>query len=215
MVQSAVVFIFQCADEEFWPEPWPTLERRLPFSLRPYNFQDEASGPQLFAGLDLRLDYAGSWTMAKFRLKNTAQCQDPDGQLARQCKPRCVTIDRELSASPGSTVAEELSYDCEVGFYASNEYQMTPTSGDSYELDILLEESSGEARRGSFLFVMPEITTAMDSLPLLDKTAMEETGAVILHTPGASSSHAKERCEYMTSLQNGGGGEAQKFFPRV
>ena len=43
------------------------MERRLPFSLRPYNFRDEASGPQLFAGLDLRLDYAGNWTLAKFR----------------------------------------------------------------------------------------------------------------------------------------------------
>ena len=139
-----------------------------------------------------------------FRLKNTALCQDTDEDTDRQCNPRCVNIDRELSTSPSSTVAEELSYDCEVGFYAFNDYQTSPTSGDSYELDIWLEDSSGEARRGSFLFVMPEITTAMDSLPLLDKTAMEEAGVVVLHTPGASSSHTKEQCEYMTSLLNGG-----------
>ena len=33
------------------------------------------------------------------------------------------------------------------------------------------------------MFVMPEITSTTDSLPLLDKTAMEEAGAVVLHTP--------------------------------
>ena len=128
------------------------------------------------------------------RLTNTALCQDPAEELDQTCKPRCVSIDRELSTSP---VAEEetaeLSYDCEIGFYSSIDTQMTPTSGDSYELDIWLEDSSGEARRGSFLFVMPEVTTAMDSLPLLDKTAMEQNGVVVLHTPGESSSHAKER----------------------
>ena len=29
----------QCAHEDFSPDPWPTSERRLPFSLRPYLFQ--------------------------------------------------------------------------------------------------------------------------------------------------------------------------------
>ena len=82
-----------------------------------------------------------------------------------------------------------------MGFYVFNEYQMTPTSGDSYQLDIRLESAvDGEARSGSFLFVMPEITTTMDSFPLLDKTAMEEAGAVVLHTPGASS------CELLSEL---------------
>ena len=75
-------------------------------------------------------------------------------------------------------------------------WQMTPTSGDSYQLDIRLESAvDGEARSGSFLFVMPEITTTMDSLPLLDKSAMEGAGgAVVLHTPGASS------CELLSEL---------------
>ena len=172
--------------------------RSLPFSLRPYLFQHEASGPnQLFTGVDLRLDYAGNWTAAKFRLKNTALCQQTTGPVGQHCRPRCVTIDRESNIGPSSTAedtaaAAELSYDCEVGFYVFNDYQMAPTAGDSYQLDIWLASSSGETRRGSFLFVMPEITTTTDSLPLLDKTAMEETGAVVLHTPGASSSHARE-----------------------
>ena len=110
------------------------------------------------------------------------------------CRPRCVTVDREFNKgrTPPS-ISAELSYDCEVGFYVFNDYQMAPTAGDSYQLDIWFASSSGETRRGSFLFVMPEITTTTDSLPLLDKTAMEETGAVVLHTPGASSSsHARE-----------------------
>ena len=66
-IKSFYVSNSQCSDEDFWPEPWSTLERRLPFSLRPYQFRDEASEPHSFVGLDLRLDYAGNWTVAKFR----------------------------------------------------------------------------------------------------------------------------------------------------
>ena len=64
----------------------------------------------------------------------------------------------------------------------SRRHQMTPTSGDSYQIDIWLESSDGETRRGSFLFVMPEITTTMDSLPLLDKAWLPDGCSQILRS---------------------------------
>ena len=49
-------------------------------------------------------------------------CRDAD-EVEEHCRPRCVTIEREgeLNSSTGET--EELSYDCEVGFYKFHSHQ--------------------------------------------------------------------------------------------
>ena len=65
--------------------------------------------------------------------------------------------------------------------------QVKPTPGDSYQLDVWMEFPEGKVKRGSFLFVMPDVTTRLEVLPLLDRAAMEEEAEVVLYTPGISS----------------------------
>jgi hypothetical protein len=175
----------KCRNRLFGPKrSWPTDEISLPFSVRAYVFAGDDVPGELPA-VEFALDYgnASTWDRVQFRIMNTAVCSSEDvdsvDETTDSCNPRCVTVERD--ARLATPTEAQLTYDCEAGFYTTFERrQIKETSGDTYQLDVCLDGTEC----GTFLFVMPELPLKFASLPLLDRVALVESRAVVLHTPG-------------------------------
>ncbi len=160
-----------------------------PFSLSAYAFANPLTSPVPMPAVEVRIAYDDQWDDAEFRLVDRDVCpEDPEDLDNLQCHPRCVHIlkNHETVSSPS-----KLVYDCEVGFYHQSG-QSVPTDGHTYELDICLSGVTNEVNKvdkkcGTFFFVMPSLDASgnvgLNSIPLMDKKAMERDHTVVLHFP--------------------------------
>lgn len=145
----------------------------LPFHVNAYILDDKHLVPNLEAifGFEVALPYDQNWTEAKFRIIRSQGC-------GRDCRPRCVTINR-----PGSPSAKEareyLIYDCDVGIYHDTANGVAQaTSGSTYSLDLCLDKACQ-----SFFLRLPEEPQDSAGLILVESNPLRDEQHLILHFP--------------------------------
>ncbi len=171
---------------------------RLPFSLHAYTFADKDSPGLSMSAVELRIDYNGSWSDAKFRIVDDDLCGTNDGgPVDPSCNPRCVEILKNHNATNSTG---QLLYDCEVGFYTKqDDASVKGSAGHAYRLGVCLDFHDDKVPLdqapvdcAEFYFVMPEIGR-VGPIILLDRGALENEGIVEAHIPeGFVDSLSKE-----------------------
>ena len=81
-----------------------------------------------------------------------------------------------------------FTYDCEVGFYPSETRMTATTSGDTYRLDLCLDD----IECGSYLFRMPdleEIEEEEKDLILVERRSLLRRKRIVLYFPESEANH--------------------------
>jgi len=171
----------------------------LPFYLESFLYKYKAEQSP-FSGIDVRYQYY-SFRKLRFRFKNLNLnvCPEHTNLGSKSpCSPRCVEIERTNSIpAPGLTNNKAfLSYDCEVGFYISQQKvskSWIETTGDTYALSVCSESDNEDKRCGEYIFQMPSPQEAEKSdnrsvIVLIDRKEFEIEDKIVIYVPTIKNS---------------------------
>lgn len=154
-----------------------------PFSIKPYAFQGEGLA-RTVPGLNLEV---GQEVLERGNLRgrilDTALCPSAEESetldegslydMYPDCKPRCFATSQRILPREEAAKAV-LSFDCEVGFFIK-EKQVEVTSNHTYQIDLCYGDADEEDLTCySEYFLMPDMETLPQVLPLLDREALED-----------------------------------------